>query len=104
MMEKGEVSIPNDEELINQLASVKFDYFNEKIKVETKKEMRERLGEDASPDRADTIIMGMAPYYSLNSSIPTSILDLINDAYYGSERPAPDWMYYGEDREVPSPF
>jgi hypothetical protein len=86
-MEKRERVIPADEELINQLASVKYDYVNEKIKVETKKEMRDRLGEFASPDRADVIIMGMAPFANLNNDFPVEMLDLVNDLHYGPERP-----------------
>jgi hypothetical protein len=87
LMEKRERVIPADEELINQLASVKYDYVNEKIKVETKKEMRDRLGEFASPDRADVIIMGMAPFANLNNDFPVEMLDLVNDLHYGPERP-----------------
>jgi len=87
IMERKFKKIPIDETLVNQLASVKYDYVNEKIKVETKKEMRERLGEDASPDRADTIIMGMAPYVSLENAIPLELWDLPGNVIYGEERP-----------------
>jgi hypothetical protein len=86
-MEKKECHIPYDEELVNQLCSVKYDYQNEKIKVETKREMRERLGDKASPDRADTIVMGLAPYVSLENAIPLELLDLESSVYYGEDRP-----------------
>jgi hypothetical protein len=86
-MEKKEVHIPSDEELVNQLCSVKYDYQNEKIKVETKREMRERLGDKASPDRADTIVMGLAPYVSLENAIPLELLDFESSVYYGEDRP-----------------
>jgi len=90
LMEQGGVRIPDDEDLVNQLASVKYDYFNEKIKVETKKEMRERLGDDASPDRADVIVMGLAPFVSYEMTVPTAVLDLLSEVFYGGERPTSD--------------
>ena len=89
-LELGLVSIPIDEELVNQLASVKYDYVNEKIKVETKKEMRERLGDTASPDRADVIVMGLSEYVGVDSEIDVSLVELQNSLEYsqsGYERP-----------------
>lgn len=86
--EKGLCRIPDDETLINQLASVKYQYNQrDKIQVETKGEMRERLGEDASPDRADVIVMGLAPYYSLIDAVPLEVLDLTDEMWYGEDRP-----------------
>lgn len=71
-MELGLIKIPEDEALVGQLASVKFVYnAQEKIQVEAKKDLRKRLGEDASPDRADTIVMGASPWYTLIASVPT---------------------------------
>lgn len=92
LMQAKAVHIPMDEVLVNQLASVKYDYFNEKIKVESKKEMRERLGEDASPDRADVIVMGLAPYFSFKDTgaVPQDLIDFVNAVYYGQERPTMD--------------
>jgi hypothetical protein len=88
LFEKGLVHIPDDETLINQIASVKYEYSqNDKIQVETKRKMRERLGEDASPDRADALVMGLAPYYSLINSLPLELLDLDNALRYGTLRP-----------------
>lgn len=86
-MELGLISIPDDETLVNQLASVKYDYRNEKILVESKKEMRERLGDSASPDRADVIVMGAAPLVGVNSTIPIELLDLEKSVVYGEDRP-----------------
>lgn len=58
--------LPDDDVLVAQLASVQYDYNSkQKIQVESKKDMRTRLGEDASPDRGDVIVMGMAPWYSM---------------------------------------
>lgn len=59
--------IPEDEDIVNELASVKYEYVNEKIKVESKRDMIERLGEDASPDLADTLVMGLTPYIGVAS-------------------------------------
>jgi hypothetical protein len=89
LFEKRERRIPLDETLVNQLASVKYDYNikNDKIQVETKREMRERLGDDASPDRADVIIMGMAPYVSLQNALPLEMIDFETAIHYGSDRP-----------------
>lgn len=88
ILEKGEAHIPADETLVNQLASVNYDYFNEKIKVETKKEMRERLGEDASPDRGDVIVMGLAPTTSLIDAMPEEIfLNIEENMLLGDDRP-----------------
>lgn len=88
LMERGATSIPMDDILINQLASVKYEYNErDKITVESKRKMRERLGDDASPDRADNLVMGLAPYYSLVNAIPLEVLDFANEAEYGSLRP-----------------
>jgi phage terminase large subunit len=59
--------IPVNEDIVNELASVQYDYENEKIWVESKRDMIERLGELASPDYADNIIMGLAPYLGVES-------------------------------------
>ncbi len=88
LLEHGRLHLPEDETLVNQLASMKYEYNSrEKIQVETKGDLRERLGDDASPDRADTIIMGSAPYYSLVNAIPLDVLDWQNEMYYGEDRP-----------------
>lgn len=84
--EKGICSIPHDEVLVDQLASVRYDYYNEKIKVETKKELRDRLGDDASPDRADVIVMGLAPFTSMEGSVPAELLELAGQIEYGEDR------------------
>jgi hypothetical protein len=61
--------IPENEIIVNELASVKYDYVNEKIKVEGKRDMIDRLGdENASPDYADNLVMGMTPYLGVTST------------------------------------
>ena len=74
-----------NEELINQLASVKYDYNErEKIQIESKRKMRDRLGDDASPDRGDNLIMGIAPWYSFKD---VNVVVSEQDIYYGEDRP-----------------
>lgn len=86
--EAGAISIIDDETLINQLASVHYDYNErDKIQVESKRKMRDRLGDDASPDRADVIVMGTAPWYSFNAA-NTNISE--EDIDFGDDRPMMD--------------
>lgn len=95
-MELGTMSIPEDETLVNQLASVMYQYnMKEKIQVESKGDMRDRLGEDASPDRADMIVMGIAPYYSLENAVPLELLDWAAEVQYGTNRPTAE-MDFGD--------
>jgi len=83
--EVGAIHIPDDEDLINQIASVQYGYNEkERILVESKNKMRDRLGEDASPDRADVIVMGCAPWYSFRGH-NTSITE--EDIIMGDDRP-----------------
>jgi hypothetical protein len=87
-MEREDCHIPDDETLVNQLASVQYDYNErEKILVESKRKMRDRLGDDASPDRADVIVMGLAPWYSMQKSV--FAVDM-RDVFYGADRPQPE--------------
>jgi hypothetical protein len=55
MFEAGNISIPNDTELIDQLSSVKWSEQNGRIKVQGKKEMKAH-GKD-SPDEADALCL-----------------------------------------------
>jgi len=83
--EVGAIHIPDDELLINQLASVQYGYNEkERILVESKNKMRDRLGDDASPDRADVIVMGTAPWYSFRAN---NIMISEGDLIEGTERP-----------------
>ena len=86
MFELGNVRIIDDEVLINQLASVHYFYTDktDKIQVESKNNMRDRLGDGASPDRADALIMALAPWYSFSSSF-TNFRE--EDIILGDDRP-----------------
>jgi hypothetical protein len=65
LLEQEKIPLPNDDVMVAQLASVKRIYNKqEKILCESKQDMKDRLGDEASPDRADVIIMGYAQRYS----------------------------------------
>ncbi len=70
--EARDVNIPNDERLINELTSVRFNYSSSgKIKVESKDDLRRRLGRNASPDAADALMLTFSGYGS-RKSLPWS--------------------------------
>ena len=50
-----EISLPNDEELIDELCSREWGTAGHKVKVELKDKFKERLGH--SPDRSDAVVM-----------------------------------------------
>jgi len=54
-IQNGEVSLPDDDELIMELSSRKYKEINGKIKVETKKDLKKRGL--TSPNKADAFIM-----------------------------------------------
>jgi len=56
------ISIPNDEDLIKQLASIHIDVTKKNL-VESKKDIRKRIG--GSPDEADAMSMA----FSVNSDL-----------------------------------
>ncbi|MCI0775808.1 MAG: hypothetical protein J4N97_08775, partial [Chloroflexi bacterium] len=58
--EEGTIKIPNDEELIGQLASIRVEYTSRgQLKVEPKETMRRRSL--PSPDKADALLLAFAP-------------------------------------------
>jgi phage terminase large subunit len=70
--------------LIGQLTCLKFHYNQqEKIVVESKEDLKDRLGKEASPDRADVIVMGTAPWYG------EAVADTLSeeDILFGDDRP-----------------
>lgn len=84
LLERNQVHIPNDETLVNQLASVQYEYNDrDKVRIESKGNMRDRLGEDASPDRADALVMGLAPFQSLTSGMPMDLLTDDDEIIFG---------------------
>ena len=94
-LEKNTLPIPTDETLVNQLASLKYTYNGqEKIVIESKQDLKDRLGPDASPDRGDVIVMGTCPWYTA-AAIHASITeddyaegDLTDSASYRDEMDA----------------
>lgn len=84
------ISINDDElaeELVAELASVHYDYNqSEKIQVESKKDMKKRLGETASPDLADTVIMGLSKVYSTHAAFAVMLDEDVEMALSGPDR------------------
>jgi hypothetical protein len=91
-LEKGSLPLPMDEVMVNQLASLKFTYNGqEKIVVESKQDLKDRLGPDASPDRGDVIVMGTCPWYT-SSAIHSVITE--DDFFAGDDT---DTAQYAEE-------
>ena len=58
-LEKGEVRLPRDDDLIAELAAFRFTYTaNGKIALEPKEETKKRVGR--SPDKADAMVLGFS--------------------------------------------
>lgn len=89
-LEMGRLPLPFDDVLLGQLTSLKFKYTpGEKIVCESKEDLKDRLGKEASPDRADVIVMGSAPWYSQSASPDTLRPE---DIILGDSRPEyPFW-------------
>lgn len=84
-LELNELPLPDDDVLISQAASVRYEYSeNQKIVIESKQKITDRLGPEASPDRIDVIVMGCAPWYSIGAT-NTAVNDL--DVEAGDDRP-----------------
>ena len=84
-LELNQLPLPDDDTLIAQAASLRYDYSeNQKIVIESKQKLTDRLGPEASPDRIDVIVMGCAPWYSTVST-NTQIQD--TDVEVGEDRP-----------------
>lgn len=83
-LEQGNYPIPADDFLVAQMATVHYSYNKqEKIQVEGKQDMKDRLGDEASPDRSDVMVMGSAPFYSAGT---TSINIADDDIISGLDR------------------
>lgn len=65
MITEGELSLPDDEDLVEQLASIQYEFTSRgRIKIESKS------GMSSSPDRADAVALALAP-------LPASIYEPI---------------------------
>ncbi|HOV80811.1 MAG TPA: DEAD/DEAH box helicase family protein [Bacillota bacterium] len=68
LLQKGEVELINDEDLVGQLSTRKYTLTSKgKIKLESKKEMKKRGLR--SPDRADAVVLAFAPKAALSEDI-----------------------------------
>jgi phage terminase large subunit len=86
LLELNMLPLPDDDVLIAQAASVRYDYSeNEKIVIESKQKLKDRLGEEASPDRIDVIVMGCAPWYSTQAT-NTNVTEIDGESDVGQDR------------------
>ncbi len=84
-LELNLLPLPDDDTLIAQAASLRYDYNEQqKIVIESKQKLTDRLGEEASPDRIDVIVMGCAPWYS---TVSTNTTISEGDIEVGEDRP-----------------
>jgi phage terminase large subunit len=85
LLEMNLLPLPDDETLVAQAASIEYEYGeNQKIVIESKKKLTDRLGNEASPDRIDVIVMGTAPWNSFDAA-NTAIQP--TDVVAGQDRP-----------------
>lgn len=83
-IESGLYPVLPDEELIAQLSILKYKYnTKDKIQVESKEDLKDRAGKDASPDRADVLVMGTAPWYNPARVHGALVMD---DVFFGEDR------------------
>lgn len=81
-LEQGKLPLPYDDVLLAQLTTLKFRYRtgDQKIVCESKEDLKSRLGKEASPDRADVIVMGTCPWYT-TAEVHGNLTD--NDVFFG---------------------
>lgn len=86
-LELNNLPLPGDDgTLVAQMASIRYDYNEQqKIVIESKKKLTDRLGAEASPDRADVIVMGCAPWTSLQGTGNVDVGE--TDIIMGEDRP-----------------
>jgi hypothetical protein len=96
-LELGNYPIPDDDVLKAQMASIKYRYMDgsDKIVVENKQAMKDRLGDEASPDRSDVIVMAQAPFYTDDGTTHVELTD--EDIICGADRPT---AQYRDELEV----
>jgi len=88
--EKGTISIPEDEILINQISDIKYGPIGGRIKVESKKDMKRRgVG---SPDRADALMMTLALPDEIFEAKSKSEKDAWDDAFKEQGSKSGTWM------------
>ena len=76
-MERGEISLPDDEELVADLSALRYVFTQDgRIQLESKDDVRKRLGR--SPDRADAVALAFAPEAE---RITTETIRQYRDAY-----------------------
>lgn len=77
-LERGEVSLPDHDDLLAELSAFRFDYSSRgKIVLESKSETKRRVGR--SPDLADAVALGFQAHESRKKREPQPILGPHND-------------------------
>lgn len=79
----GQLAIPNDEELMSQLATLKYKITRRGIQVEPKDEIKKRT--KVSPDKADSLVYSLAEFLLYDESITPSIGKSLDELYNQSE-------------------
>ena len=95
--ESGDIAIPDDEELVSQLADIRYKINSRgQIQIESKEDMKRRGG--SSPDRADALMLafGLSEEERRPPGIPIPLW-MLSGWTYG--RPDCDNKFYGKTRE-----
>ena len=95
--ESGDIAIPDDEELVSQLADIRYKINSRgQIQIESKEDMKRRGG--SSPDRADALMLafGLSEEERRPPGIPIPLW-MLSGCTYG--RPDCDNKFYGKTRE-----
>ena len=78
-LERGEVSLPDDEELHADLSALRYQFTQDgRIQIESKDECRKRLGR--SPDRADALALAWA---AATAVLPDGFEEVLEWDLYG---------------------
>lgn len=68
LLETSQLPLPFDETMVAQGASIWYETMdNQKIKVESKKVLKARMGAGSSPDRMDVVVIALADFNSMAS-------------------------------------
>lgn len=86
LYEQGLSALPaDDEETPAQMATLHYDTMeNQKIRVESKKALKARLGTGSSPDRSDVVVIALADFYSMADETVAGTQE--DEIFYGRER------------------
>lgn len=87
----GRVYLPEDDELHNELASIKYEYRGSAILIESKENMRKRKVK--SPDTLDAVIYAYQDINALVNGVEDGVLLSPDDLLYEDDE---DWLFESE--------